>query len=438
MFRFLYTNTSRIIIYTNNPNVSPPNPHSKTVNLKSKIANRKSSIAMLLLFDALFSSVASSHLIVDVLNSSRPVLLTYLGLTATQIALISTIYIWASALTQPFFGWVSDRVGPRWLAAGGVLWMASFYSGAVFIPGAGGLLCLILAALGSSSFHPVGTVQATLQGRNRLAGRETTAASLFFMAGQLGHFVGPILTGLILARLGLPAVVILPIISIPIGLTLAYQLRANQPHPQPTHGDHKLRLQASLGFIATLAIVATLQSWSQANMINFLPKYLKDLGLSAATYGNMAGLFMGGSALGNVIGGHLGDRYAKRKVAATALFFAAFPIYLMSRIGWSPWLYLLIPVAGAFTGSVHSIMVVLAQRMISGGMALASGLILGFIFSSGALGMLLTGPMAEHQGFPTVLLMTTGLVLFASPLAWMLKEKTAEELNLAKAVGSPL
>jgi predicted MFS family arabinose efflux permease len=149
----------------------------------------------------------------------------------------------------------------------------------------------------------------------------------------------------------------------------------------------------------------------------------------------MAGLFMGGSALGNVIGGHFGDLYTKRKVAATALLFAAFPIYIMSQIGWSPWLYLLIPLAGACTGAVHSIMVVLAQRMISGGMALASGLILGFIFSSGALGMLLTGPLAENYGFPTVLVMTTGLVLIASPLAWMLKEKAEVKSSEVTAMG---
>ena len=385
---------------------------------------------MPLLLDSLFSSVAFSHFMVDVFNSSRPVLLTYLGLTETQIALISTIYIWASALTQPFFGWLSDRVGPRWLAAGGLLWMTVFYSGAIYVPGTGGLICLIAAALGSSSFHPVGTVQATLQGRNHLAGRETTATSLFFMAGQMGHFAGPILTGLILARLGLPALIILPVVSIPIGFALAYQLRANQPHPQAAHADGKIRLQAGAGFILLLALVATLQSWSQTNMITFVPKYLKDLGLSPATYGNIAGLFMGGSALGNVIGGHLGDRFAKRKVAAAALLLAAFPIFTMSRIGWSPWLYLLIPLAGACTGSVHSIMVVLAQRMISGGMALASGLILGFIFSAGALGMLLTGPIAETYGFPTVLVMTTGLVLVASPLAWMLREKRVERVQV--------
>lgn len=359
---------------------------------------------------------------VDVFNSARPILLTYLGLSETNIAVISTIYIWVSALTQPFFGWLSDRVGPRWLAAGGVLWMTIFFTGAIFVPGTGGLICLIVAALGSSSFHPVGTAQATLQGRDHLAGRETTAASLFFMAGQVGHFIGPIITGLILARLGLHWLVILSIVSIPIGFSLAYQLRHNHPHPKPKHGDDRIRLQASVGFIVVLATVASLQSWAQSNMIAFIPKYLKDLGASAVTYGILAGLFMGGSALGNVIGGHLGDKYAKRKVAAIALFLAALPIYIMSQIGFSPWLYILIPLAGACTGSVHSIMVVLAQRIISGGMALASGLILGFIFSAGALGLLFTGPLAEKYGFPTVLVMTTGLVLLASPLAWMLME----------------
>jgi len=68
---------------------------------------------MTLLLNSLFSSIALSHLMVDVFNSARPVLLTYLGLSESQIAVISTIYIWASALTQPFFGWLSDRVGWR-------------------------------------------------------------------------------------------------------------------------------------------------------------------------------------------------------------------------------------------------------------------------------------------------------------------------------------
>jgi FSR family fosmidomycin resistance protein-like MFS transporter len=377
---------------------------------------------MSLILDSLFSSVALSHFVVDTFNASRPVLLTYLGLSESQIALFSTIYIWTSALTQPFFGWISDRTGPRWLAAGGVLWMTAFYSAALLIPGNAGLACLIIAALGSSAFHPVGAVQATLRGRDLLKGRETTSTSIFFTAGQLGHFIGPIITGLILTRYKLPGMFIIPVVSIPIAFSVMYQLRANHPHPKPTKAHKSNRMQVNLMFIIVLALVATMQSWAQANMVNLIPKYIKDLGQDATIYGSMAGLFMGGSALGNILGGYFGDRYQKRYVAAGVLFLAAFPIYIASLIGWSWWLFVLVPLAGAFTGAVHSIMVVFAQRIIPGGMALASGLALGFIFSSGALGLLFTGHIAEVYGFPFVLSMTTGMVLFASPLALLLKE----------------
>lgn len=377
---------------------------------------------MTLFLDSIFSFVALSHFMVDVFNASRPVLLTYLGLTESQIALFSTIYIWASALTQPVFGWASDRIGPRWLAAGGVLWMTVFYSLALTLPGNLGLGCLIIAALGSSSFHPVGAVQAALRGHDLMKGRETTSTSLFFTAGQLGHFIGPIITGVVLAQLKLPGMFILPVVSIPIGFSLLSRLKANHPHPKPEQKGRTERASAGIVFILVLATVAALQSWAQSNMVNLIPKYIKDLGQNATIYGSMAGLFMGGSALGNVMGGYLADRHPKRFVASAVLLFAAAPIYITSRIGWSSWLYLLIPLAGAFTGAVHSIMVVLAQRIIPGGMALASGLILGFIFSSGALGLLYTGRLAELYGFPYVLTLTTGMVLVASPLALLLKE----------------
>ena len=377
---------------------------------------------MSIFLDPTFSFVALSHFMVDTFNASRPVLLAYLGLTESQIALFSAIYIWASALTQPIFGWISDRTGPRWLAAGGVLWMTIFYSAALLFPGNLGLLCLIIAALGSSAFHPVGAVQATLRGRDLMKGRETAATSFFFMAGQLGHFIGPVITGIILAYYKIPGMFIVPVVSIPIGFALFHQLRANHPHPKPTSRSKSDRVRAGLAFILVLAVVAALQSWAQSNMVNLIPKYIKDLGQNETVYGSMAGLFMGGSALGNVIGGHLGDRYPKRFVAATVLLLAAAPIYAVSLIGWSWWLFVLIPLAGSLTGAVHSIMVVLAQRIIPGGMALASGLILGFIFSSGALGLLYTGHLAEIYGFPYVLTLTTGMVLVASPLALFLKE----------------
>lgn len=377
---------------------------------------------MSLIIDSIFSSISLGHFIIDVFNSSRPVLLTYLGLSESEIALFTTIYIWASALAQPFFGWLSDRIGPRWLAAGGVLWMTVFYSATLFFPGNTGLICLVIAAFGSSAFHPVGAVQATLRGRDLLAGKETTATALFFAAGQLGHFIGPIITGLILASYKVPGLYIISIVSIPIAFSLIHQLRANRPHPRVDVTNQSNHIKVGFIFILTLALVAALQSWAQANIVNLIPKYLKDLGQNVTVYGSMAGLFMGGSAVGNVFGGYYGDRYSKRFVAAIFLFLSAIPIYISSLIGWSWWLYILVPISGALTGAVHSILVVFAQRIIPGGMALASGLVLGFIFSSGALGLLYSGYLAEVYGFPFVLVITTIMVLIAAPLALLLKD----------------
>ena len=168
--------------------------------------------------------------------------------------------------------------------------------------------------------------------------------------------------------------------------------------------------------------MAILQAWAQQNMMTFLPKYLQDLGQEPALYGFIAGLFMGGSALGNVLGGQLADRFGKQRVVGIMLALASIPLFMISKVGWSSWLYLLILLSGMLTGSVHSIVVVIAQGTIKGGMALASGLILGIMFSAGAFGTLLSGPIADNSGFPLVFQMTAGLVLLASLISVRLGE----------------
>ncbi|MCJ7584983.1 MAG: MFS transporter [Anaerolineales bacterium] len=385
---------------------------------------------MSLLLDALFNSVAYGHLIVDVLNGQRSVLLTYwsseLGLSNTALALISTIYVWVASLSQPVFGWITDRFGKsRLMAAGGILWMCSLFSLALFMPVHFAIPCLILASLGSAAFHPAGVMQATLRGRTHLERRETTAASWLFLFGQLGYFFGPIIGGPLLTLFGPTGLLILAALGLPIGLNTAWQLRKTTgtailaPKSEAVKASRPV---VARSFLVALALIAALQAWAQQNMITFVPKYLSDMGKTAAVYGLIAGLFMGGSAIGNVIGGSLADRFSKQRVAMSMLALASIPLFLVSILGWSPWLYLLVPLSGMFTGAVHSIIVVLAQRTIRGGMALASGLTLGFMFSAGALGTLLSGPLADGWGFPPVFQMTAGLVILASLLTLFLRE----------------
>ncbi|NIM07001.1 MAG: MFS transporter, partial [Armatimonadetes bacterium] len=60
--------------------------------------------------------------------------------------------------------------------------------------------------------------------------------------------------------------------------------------------------------------LAAFRSWTQANMVTFLPKYYSDLGFRPSFFGFIAALFMGGAALGNLMGGWLADRHGRRRV----------------------------------------------------------------------------------------------------------------------------
>jgi FSR family fosmidomycin resistance protein-like MFS transporter len=223
---------------------------------------------------------------------------------------------------------------------------------------------------------------------------------------------------------------------IPAGLCLPVALNANWQlrNTRPAHASHAARAHSatkighSIGFIVTLTTIAVLQAWSQQNMITFIPKYLKDLGQAPATYGLIAGLFMGGSALGTVLGGHMADRFGKQRVAGTMLALAGIPLFFISLVGWSPWLFLLVPLSGLLTGSVHSIIVVIAQGVIRGGMALASGLTLGIMFTAGAFGTLFSGSLADAWGFPLVFQVTAGLVVIASLATLRLKEPAPKQV----------
>lgn len=405
---------------------------------------------MSLLLDSLFNAVAYGHFIVDVLNGQRSVLLTYwsqeLGLSNSWLAMVSTIYVWVASLSQPVFGWITDRFGKtRLMAAGGILWLTGFFALALFLPLNWAIPCLILGSLGSASFHPSGATQATLRGRTLLAGRETTSTSWFFLFGQFGYFMGPILGGPLLQHFGPGGLLLLAVPALAIGLNAAWRLRTPvqaaeagaDPAPATRLAQSGAAGQGSrtaalargkAGFIGALIVVAGLQSWAQQNMNTFLPKYLSDLGQTPTVYGLLTGLFMGGSALGNVLGGALADRFGHRRVAVFMLALASLPLIAIAQVGWTGWLYLLVPLAGACTGAVHSIIVVLAQRLLKGGMALASGLTLGFMFSAGALGTLLSGPLADQWGFAPVFLMTAGLAGIASLAALGLRENqvTAE------------
>ncbi|HXF63730.1 MAG TPA: MFS transporter, partial [Caldilineaceae bacterium] len=144
------------------------------------------------------------HFSIDVLNSSVAMVLTAVAgifeLTVSQIGLAAMIYTFAASLTQPLFGILVDKVRGRWITGLGILWTVVFYAAASFMPNYPALVtCLVIAALGSGAFHPAGMINATMAGGHY----PTTATSIFFVLGQIGLALGPLVAGIVLQSYGL-------------------------------------------------------------------------------------------------------------------------------------------------------------------------------------------------------------------------------------------
>jgi len=158
-------------------------------------------------------------------------------------------------------------------------------------------------------------------------------------------------------------------------------------------------------------------------MSTFLPKYYSDLGYSPAVYGIIAALFMAGSAVGGVAGGWFADRHDKRAVTVWSLVLGALPLALYPALGPTGWAYPIAFLSGALTGVPHAIIVVAAQRMMPSQRGVASGLVLGYTFTSGPLGTLLSGVQADLAGFNVVFLTTAAITLVAAVMGlWMRKD----------------
>ncbi len=177
-----------------------------------------------------FAAIIVGHFIIDVFNSSGPVLVTYLSipmaLTAAQIGLAIGAYQLFSSLTQPFFGWLADKIGSRWLGSGSVAWTIGFLCLSLVVAQQTSnfylfLIPFVIAGLGSSAFHPLGTKHAA----DEAAMRAATGTAIFFLFGQTGLASGPVLSGLILGRVGIEGIYILALTTIPVIIFMVFALR---------------------------------------------------------------------------------------------------------------------------------------------------------------------------------------------------------------------
>jgi FSR family fosmidomycin resistance protein-like MFS transporter len=347
---------------------------------------------------------------VDMLSGQVGILLAVLSvplaLSNASIGLIAMLYSIFNALSQPIVGLLYDRSGGKLSASSGVIWMGVLFALVAVLPGYWPLPFMILATLGSGAFHPMGTSQAADFGNRHMAGRVATAASIFFLFGQGGWAIGPALGGLIIDHLGRQGIVILAALALAVGLIGAWWMRRNPAQASVTEvSAHEASRSAPAPDVTAFALIlacAGFRTWAATATTTFIPKFYLDLGYTPSVFGLIAALFMGGSAIGGVIGAVLADRYGKRRTIFFSLVLSVLPFYFFP-ISRGANIFGLVALAGLLNGASHPILVTMAQRALPGRAGFAAGLTLGVMFAAGSIGAYLSGLGADRLGLAHVL-----------------------------------
>lgn len=363
-------------------------------------------------------SLTLGHFSVDMLAGAMPIavglyLKDTLGLTLAQIGLLLGAYQMTSSLTQPLFGYLSDRYGGRWFAVGGLVWLAVLQGLVGFMPTfESALVIAALAGLGSAAFHPQGA-----SGANIAAGEQKSAGVAMFMLGGNGGFaVGPILAALVMGAMGVRGTAVLGLVGLLIAPFLYFLTgRAQKQGSDKKKASWKIELNPLFTTTAVVAliVVMSLRAMSQQSFSSFTPQFFVDIaGFSKAQASLLSSVMLFVLAFGTLTGGMLADRIGGVKVMAISMLVSAPLMAAMFLLGdWRA--FWVAPFLGFASGAAWPPMLVMAQSLFPKNAGVGSGVALGFVFAMGGIGLQITGWLAEPQRLG---LLTAMLILSVVPL----------------------
>ncbi|MBO0690867.1 MAG: MFS transporter [Candidatus Dormibacteraeota bacterium] len=368
-------------------------------------------------------ALAFGHMTVDsyvgVLPVLYPLLIGRFHLDLGTIGLLSLAYTGMSSVSQPFFGLIADRWGTRFVG-GALLWTAAWFAAIGFAPNfpvlivAGGI-----AGLGSGFFHPLGALTV----RGLLSERGTNSAmSLYVSGGTFGVAMGPLIGVLVFGLLAVQGTALLLLPGLVCSAFLLVWMRANRPGS--LEGAAESKRQRSSGFVPIVPLAATVlmmmsRTWTTATLQAWVPTWYHQLGYPPWFYGGLASTIVLCSALGTIGCGTLADRFGRRTVVMVALWLSVPAVWLFVAFP-GPQGFLTAALVGFLAASTSPLMLLMAQELLAARAGLASGLILGIGFMTGAVGVPITGNVGDRFGLQAALLLQVAVVAATIPIAFLL------------------
>ena len=346
----------------------------------------------------------STHMVTDTYSSFIvgliPVLAARLELSLFLVSVLTAVNFISNSLTQPVFGYFSDKYGIKYFLIVGPLIASVFISILGVLPGYFPILIfLFLGNLGVAAIHPPTAASASHFGGSR----KGFSNSIISLGGTIGFSAGSLFVVFIIKKLGLTFT---PLAAIP-GIIMAIVLLKFAPYLhvykiKKTQAGFLKRLRKlrkpKLALLALLMFTAYCRDLTIQSLLTFMPLYYTSKGVELINFGYIVMAFgiIGGT--GGLLAGYYSDRIRKRTVVVQAALIISVPLfYLMLKASLNMSIFLFIA-AGFFAISTLPMCIRVVQDLFPGNVSLASSFVIGVSTGSAAVTLMLVGKIADNIG----------------------------------------
>lgn len=362
-------------------------------------------------------TLSIAHLLNDTMQSVIPALYPLLkqdlGLTFSQIGIITLVFQLTSSILQPLVGRYTDKHPKPYALATG---MAFSLAGLAILSTAHNFWTILLGVSilgwGSSIFHPnASRVTQIAAGK-----RKGLAQSIFQVGGSTGTAIGPLLAALIVIPHGQIAVSYFSIIAL-IGFVLLFRVgswykaqlqdlnsNAHQKSRAPAHGLSKNKVILALTLLVILLFSKSLYSVSMTNYFTFF--LIEKFDISVQQSQVCLFLFLASCSLGVLLGGAIGDRFGRKYVIWGSILGAAPFTIALPYVSFEMTIILSV-IIGIVISSAFSAILVYAIDLMPGNIGTIAGIFFGLSFGLGGLGSAVLGYIADLTSIGFVFQTTT-------------------------------
>ncbi len=367
--------------------------------------------------------LGAAHCVTDLspgaLYAALPFLKAKFALSYAEVSAVVLVQNIAASITQPLFGYFSDKKHRPWLMPMGCLLTGLFMTASLFAPTYYWLLlCTAVSGFGNAAFHPEAAKTVNL-----LAGvAKGKCISVFSVGGYAGVALGSLFLGLLLLGGEGPLLFCYALPSFVLGGIL-FGVRKAFPRTmgQGAGSLGSLKKTLSWPLLALLGMILTRATIS-SGLGTFVPLYYAAyLGGDSLRTSSLLTVYLGAGVFGTLLGGTMSDRYGSKKVMLYSTLPITALLYLFMRSHDAATFILLALVSVLLSATATSSMV-FAQRMMPKNIGMASGLTLGFSIGLGTLGVTGLGKLADGWGLPFVFEILAFLPLLGFALTLFVKE----------------